>query len=59
MFKSKTLHLHTTRSWDFLGLTLANMATPTPNNNISDNNLPYIYGDDVVVGIIDSGLLIN
>ncbi|KAF8398598.1 hypothetical protein HHK36_017529 [Tetracentron sinense] len=47
VFRSKTLQLHTTRSWDFMGLTLDNSkATP----------LQLAYGDDTVVGIFDTGI---
>lgn len=47
VFKSKMFELHTTRSWDFMGLTLDNdRATP----------MQLAYGNDVIVGIFDSGL---
>lgn len=49
VFQSRTLKLHTTRSWDFLGLTLDNAV-----NVVSPVQLAY--GDDVVVGIFDTGL---
>ncbi|KAK8601964.1 hypothetical protein V6N12_051786 [Hibiscus sabdariffa] len=47
VFRSKTLKLHTTRSWDFLGLTLdETRAIP----------MQFTYGHDVVVGIFDTGI---
>ncbi|OAY82290.1 Subtilisin-like protease SBT3.3 [Ananas comosus] len=47
VFRSKVLQLHTTRSWDFMGLALdTGEATP----------LQLKYGDDVVVGIFDTGI---
>lgn len=46
VFKSKIFELHTTRSWDFMGLTLDDGgATP----------LQLAFGKDVIVGIFDSG----
>ncbi|CAA7025388.1 unnamed protein product [Microthlaspi erraticum] len=48
VFKSKSLKLHTTRSWDFLGLTVDNAGhTPPPQ---------LAYGSDIVVGIFDTGI---
>ncbi|XP_058105921.1 subtilisin-like protease SBT3.18 [Magnolia sinica] len=47
VFESKTLQLHTTRSWDFMGLTL-NHGKSTP--------LQLAYGDDIVVGVFDTGI---
>ncbi|KAJ7955446.1 Subtilisin-like protease [Quillaja saponaria] len=47
VFRSKTLQLHTTRSWDFMRLTLDN-GDVTP--------LQLIYGSDIVVGILDTGI---
>ncbi|KAH1115485.1 hypothetical protein J1N35_008863 [Gossypium stocksii] len=47
VFRSKTLKLHTTRSWDFLGLTL-DEARVTP--------MEFTNGQDVVVGIFDTGV---
>ncbi|GFZ18144.1 subtilisin-like serine endopeptidase family protein [Actinidia rufa] len=47
VFRSRILELHTTRSWDFLGLTLpSSEATP----------FQLAYGDDVIVGIFDTGI---
>ncbi|XP_059628744.1 subtilisin-like protease SBT3.18 isoform X2 [Cornus florida] len=48
VFKSKTLQLHTTRSWDFMGLTLDNSGVTTP--------LQLAHGDDIIVGIFDTGI---
>ncbi|KAG2671483.1 hypothetical protein I3760_14G138200 [Carya illinoinensis] len=47
VFRSKTLQLHTTRSWDFVGLTL-------DNNEVTP--LQLAFGDDIVVGMFDSGI---
>ncbi|CAN6466275.1 unnamed protein product [Victoria cruziana] len=44
---SKTHRLHTTRSWDFMGL-----RPGTPNNLLSTTN----YGDGVIIGVIDTGI---
>ncbi|XP_031385869.1 subtilisin-like protease SBT3.18 isoform X2 [Punica granatum] len=47
VFESRILELHTTRSWDFMGLTLDNgRATP----------MQLAFGADVIVGILDSGI---
>ncbi|KAK4492225.1 hypothetical protein RD792_003025 [Penstemon davidsonii] len=49
VFKSKNLELHTTRSWDFMGLTLQDdYSEGTP--------LQLAYGDDIIVGVFDSGI---
>ncbi|KAK2982019.1 hypothetical protein RJ640_013229 [Escallonia rubra] len=42
------MQLHTTRSWDFMGLTLDFSSEVTP--------LQLAYGDDIVVGIFDTGI---
>ncbi|EXB94819.1 Subtilisin-like protease [Morus notabilis] len=42
------LQLHTTRSWDFMGLSLSNSDEATP--------LQLAYGDNIIVGLIDSGI---
>ncbi|KAF5748844.1 subtilisin-like protease SBT3.5 isoform X2 [Tripterygium wilfordii] len=47
VFRSRTLKLHTTRSWDFLGLTLE-------GGEVSP--LQLIYGDDTIVGVFDTGI---
>ncbi|XXG65283.1 hypothetical protein AAC387_Pa05g3030 [Persea americana] len=49
VFKSKTLRLHTTRSWDFMGLTL-NDGEPRLAP------LQWAYGGDIVIGIFDTGI---
>lgn len=46
VFRSKILRLHTTRSWDFMGLTL---------DSSKGKPLQLRYGDDIVVGVLDSG----
>nr|GEW58073.1 subtilisin-like protease SBT3.18 [Tanacetum cinerariifolium] len=49
VFKSQILRLHTTRTWDFMGLNLdppAGQATP----------LQQTYGDDTIVGLFDTGI---
>ncbi|KAK9029508.1 hypothetical protein V6N11_026622 [Hibiscus sabdariffa] len=47
VFRSKTLKLHTTRSWDFLGLTLDETRVIP---------MQFTYGHDIVVGIFDTGI---
>lgn len=47
VFRSRTLKMHTTRSWDFMGLTLDETSDATP--------LQLAFGDDIVVGVFDSG----
>jgi hypothetical protein len=43
------LQLHTTRSWDFMGLSLhLQMEQPSSQMHLK-------YGDDVIVGILDTG----
>ena len=49
IFKSKMLHSHTTRSWDFLGLPL----TKTQEHRATPIQLAY--GHNIIVGVIDSG----
>ncbi|XP_019151826.1 PREDICTED: subtilisin-like protease SBT3.18 [Ipomoea nil] len=50
VFKSKSLELHTTRSWDFLGLTL--------DDYDSHGRIPLqlLHGDEIVVGVLDTGV---
>ncbi|KAK1296268.1 hypothetical protein QJS10_CPB15g02106 [Acorus calamus] len=54
VFRSKVLKLHTTRSWDFMGLKLdsGGEAAPTPTST----PMQLDYGDDVVVGVFDTGI---
>ncbi|XP_051131206.1 subtilisin-like protease SBT3.18 [Andrographis paniculata] len=47
VFKSTTLDLHTTRSWDFMGLSI-DYSWGTP--------IQLSHGDDIIVGIFDSGV---
>lgn len=47
VFESRMLELHTTRSWDFMGLTL--------DHDAAVPSFPLIYGNDVIVGILDTG----
>ncbi|KAK6936970.1 Peptidase S8/S53 domain [Dillenia turbinata] len=47
VFKSRIMRPHTTRSWDFMGLTVDNSEV-TP--------LQLTYGDDIIVGVLDSGV---
>ncbi|KAK1378948.1 subtilisin-like protease SBT3.18 [Heracleum sosnowskyi] len=52
VFKSKTLRLHTTRSWDFMGLSLDYMSPKlltTPQQSVHGSH-------DVIVGIFDTGI---
>ncbi|GER39339.1 subtilase family protein [Striga asiatica] len=46
VFESKVSQVHTTRSWDFMGLTHDTSNHPYQNR----------YGDDVIVGVIDTGI---
>lgn len=46
VFRSRTLQLHTTRSWDFMGLSYGSGGS-TP--------IQYKYGDDITVGVFDTG----
>lgn len=52
VFKSKTLRLHTTRSWDFMGLTLN-------DGELRLAPLQWAYGGDIVIGVFDTGLLVH
>ena len=49
--RSRILKVHTTRSWDFMGLTLDESSEVTP--------LQLAYGDDIVVGLLDSGFFFS
>ncbi|XP_030471883.1 subtilisin-like protease SBT3.18 [Syzygium oleosum] len=53
VFRSKILKLDTTRSWDFMGLPLQE----TPDNDEAPHGaVSSTFGDDVIVGVIDSGI---
>ncbi|VVA31832.1 PREDICTED: subtilisin protease [Prunus dulcis] len=52
VFRSKTLRLHTTRSWDFLGLTLSSSSS----TSTAGTPLQLAYGEDIIVGIFDTGI---
>ncbi|PIA54016.1 hypothetical protein AQUCO_00900532v1 [Aquilegia coerulea] len=47
VFRSNVLQLHTTRSWEFLGLSLE-------HNNHQVTPMQLVYGGDIVVGIFDT-----
>ncbi|KAI4992909.1 hypothetical protein ZWY2020_007222 [Hordeum vulgare] len=50
VFRSRMLQLHTTRSWDFMGLNLhLQMEQPSSQMHLK-------YGGDVIVGILDTGV---
>ncbi|KAD7478144.1 hypothetical protein E3N88_01280 [Mikania micrantha] len=49
VFKSRILRLHTTRSWDFMGLNLI----PTADHS---NPLQLTHGDNTIVGLFDTGV---
>lgn len=49
VFRSRVVELHTTRSWDFLGLNLASHSSEA-------NPLQLAYGGDVIVAVLDSGI---
>lgn len=52
VFRSKTMQLHTTRSWDFLGLP---MISSTSTASDAASPLQLAYGQDVIVGVFDTG----
>lgn len=52
VFRSETMQLHTTRSWDFLGLTLSSSSSTSPEGT----PLQLAYGDDIIVGVFDTGI---
>eukprot|EP01018_Ginkgo_biloba_P025018 Gb_41377 [translate_table: standard] len=47
VFKSTAAKLHTTHSWDFMGLSLDATQALLPNSK---------YGEEVIIGILDSGI---
>ncbi|KAL2623588.1 hypothetical protein R1flu_003793 [Riccia fluitans] len=51
VFKSGTSSLHTTRSWEFLGLDKPG-EPPSPNSLWAKTN----YGNDVIIGVLDTGI---
>ncbi|XP_050369783.1 subtilisin-like protease SBT3.18 isoform X1 [Argentina anserina] len=53
VFRSKTLQLHTTRSWDFLGL---NLISSTSMTSATASPLQLAHGQDIIVGIFDTGI---
>ncbi|KAL6200807.1 hypothetical protein ACLB2K_030588 [Fragaria x ananassa] len=53
VFRSKTMQLHTTRSWDFLGLP---MISSTGTASEAASPLQLAYGQDVIVGVFDTGI---
>ncbi|KAJ0021322.1 hypothetical protein Pint_31471 [Pistacia integerrima] len=50
VLESRSLELHTTRSWDFLGLPLENI------NKNEGTPLQLAYGSDTIVAVLDSGV---
>ncbi|KAG6489862.1 hypothetical protein ZIOFF_051143 [Zingiber officinale] len=52
VFRSKTLKLHTTRSWDFMGLGWL-------GSQGSSSSLQLDHGHDIIVGVLDSGWILN
>lgn len=55
--KRKKYSLHTTRSWDFMGLNMP-LNPVVQSNNIETKDMLSTanYGEDVIVGIIDTGI---
>uniref|UniRef100_J3LK71 Inhibitor I9 domain-containing protein n=1 Tax=Oryza brachyantha TaxID=4533 RepID=J3LK71_ORYBR len=49
VFRSRMLELHTTRSWDFMGLNLHIQMEQSAGMQLK-------FGDDIVVGILDTGV---
>uniref|UniRef100_A0A0D3FE18 Subtilisin-like protease n=1 Tax=Oryza barthii TaxID=65489 RepID=A0A0D3FE18_9ORYZ len=49
IFRSRMLEIHTTRSWDFMGLSLH-------IQNEQSAGMQLKYGDDIIVGILDTGV---
>lgn len=50
VFRSRILEVHTSRSWDFMGLTLN-------NNGRASSPIQLAYGVDVIVGVLDTGII--
>ncbi|BBN14569.1 tRNA guanosine-2'-O-methyltransferase [Marchantia polymorpha subsp. ruderalis] len=51
LFESKTASIHTTRTWEFLGLEKAS-GPQSPDSLWAKTN----YGEDVIVGVLDTGI---
>ncbi|KAJ1298713.1 hypothetical protein BS78_01G474900 [Paspalum vaginatum] len=49
VFRSRILELHTTRSWDFMGLSLHMQMEQSSQMHLK-------FGDDVIVGVLDTGV---
>ncbi|PAN51489.1 hypothetical protein PAHAL_9G598100 [Panicum hallii] len=49
VFRSRTLELHTTRSWDFMGLNLHMQMEQS-------SQMHFKFGDDIIVGVLDTGV---
>lgn len=50
VYRSESSQSHTTRSWDIMDLNL-DSSEVTP--------LQLIYGEDIIVGVLDTGVSIN
>ncbi|XP_047307495.1 subtilisin-like protease SBT3.18 [Impatiens glandulifera] len=53
VFKSRMLKIHTTRSWDFLGLTLADISD---HHQVSKPTKLGYGGEDIIVAVLDTGV---
>ncbi|XP_039779894.1 subtilisin-like protease SBT3.18 isoform X5 [Panicum virgatum] len=49
VFRSRILEVHTTRSWDFMGLNLHMQMEQSSQMHLK-------FGDDVIVGVLDTGV---
>ncbi|XP_008647207.1 subtilisin-like protease SBT3.18 isoform X3 [Zea mays] len=49
VFRSRMLEVHTTRSWDFMGLRLHMHTEQSSQRHLK-------FGDDVIVGVLDTGV---